>query len=262
MNEPNTSIAAVRKCIAATCAVAATIGLASNASAQDAAYRPSTVSTFSGVDFAPDSRTTYAGIVVSLQGNLDKSGFVFRAYGGNGDYDYRSDGTKFDGDDVDLDAGIGYLFVTTRFTAAVYAAVNYRDIDITPFDPTNDVQGDETGFRVIGELDSSEEDPFYYSFGGAYSTAFDSWYAMLRLGYNAKRFAFGPEGLVSGEEGDETQRLGGFVTYRFDLIPTVPAQVTAYGGKQFVEDDDGDGEGFTSSGGEGAYGGVSFSLSY
>jgi hypothetical protein len=217
------------------------------------------VATFSGVDFAKDSTYVYSGVIVSLVRDLGKSGPVLRLSGASGDFDYTSDGTKFDGNDFNADVALGYMFVTTRYSASIYVGVDYRDIDIEPFDASNDIQGTEVGFKVLGDFETSEESPFYVSVNAAYSTAFEAWYALLRLGYNTPHFAIGPEGLLSSEEGEDTQRLGGFMTYRFDVAPNVPAEVTAYGGKQFVDDEEG---GTSTSGGEGAYGGLSLSLSF
>lgn len=230
------------------------------ANAQDYEHKPRFV-TFSGADWAKDSNSYYTGGIVSLSGNLNEDGFVARFLGIYGDYDYDTTsvpGGSVDGDVLGGDIMIGYQFTRRSITTTIYVGVDYLDYDLSPDDVTNEIRGDEVGFKVAMDFETSWELPFIVSGSGSYSTAFDTYYALLRIGYNTRRFAIGPEGMVAGDESDDIQRLGGFATFRFDLSPSNSGQVTINAGHQFADD----GGTFNSSGGEGAYGGISFSLSY
>jgi hypothetical protein len=89
---------------------------------------------------------------------------------------------------------------------------------------------------------------------GSYSTAFNSYYAEARVGYNMKRFIFGPESSVYSDEGDLATRVGAFAMIPFHLWwNNLPARLTLNVGQQFVNDSSGGGE--SRAGGEGAYGG-------
>jgi Cellulose biosynthesis protein BcsS len=223
--------------------------------------RPTTVNTYSGSDWAKDSNSFYTGATISLQRNLDEDGFVARVLGIYGDFDYDEvtvPGGRVDGDLVAGDVMIGYQFTRGVLTSTVYVGVDYLDYDLNPDDPTNEIRGDEVGFKVAFDSETGTESPLFVSLSASYSTAFDSYFALLRLGYNNERFAVGPEGALFGDQSDDLQRLGGFLTLRHNFSGNTSGQITFYGGHQFADEDT------TSnvSGGEGAYGGVSFSLSF
>lgn len=230
-----------------------------NARAQEFEHNSRAV-IFSGADWAQDSMSFYSGGIVSLQGNLDRDGFVARYLAIYGDFDSESGvvpGLAIDGDVVGADVLLGYQFTRGVITTTIYGGLDYKDYDLSPDDPTSETRGDEFGFKVALDFSTSYDLPYYVSGSGSYSTAFDSYYALLRVGYNSQRFAFGPEGLVGGDISGDIQRLGGFVTLRSELTPYNSGELTANAGYQFADDG-----GATSAGGEGAYGGVSFSLSF
>lgn len=223
------------------------------------------VVSFSGFDVSEDAHSFYSGTLIALNGDFSRDGLIFRAIGVSSDYEYREvsvPGGKVDGDDRAIDVMLGYQKTIGVITATAYVGFEYRDIELSPADPANDIQGDEAGFKVALDAQTSDEIPLFLSFSGAYSTAFDSYYALGRLGYNMTRVVVGAEGLLGGIDGEEYQRLGGFITYRFNLTPQMPAELTANVGHQFI-DDEGDPDGFNvTTGGEGTYGGVSFSFAF
>ncbi len=229
--------------------------------AQDEAEHVTSVYTFSGADWAKNSSSYYTGALISLQRNFGKDGFVLRVLGQYGDFEYDEitvPGGQVDGDMHGGDVMIGYQFTRGFVTATIYIGVDYLDYDLSPDVPTEIIRGDEVGFKVAGDLETSTETPLFVSINGSYSTAFETYYAQLRLGYNTRRFAFGPEGAVSGDESGDIQRLGGFATFRFNLTPVNESEITVYAGHQFADD----GDGPDASGDEGTYGGVSFSVSF
>lgn len=246
----------------------AAISLSSaGAAAADGDLEPTQrVVSFSGIDFAEDAFAYYSGAIVALNGDLSRDGFVARIIGLSSDFEYDEEsvpGGQVDADETQIDVMIGYQKTFGHVTATGYIGYDFRDIELSPDDPGNEVQGSESGFKVAFDAETSDEIPLFVSASGAYSTAFDYYDAMLRLGYNAGKWVVGAEGLASGIEDDDSQRVGGFVTFRFNLTPAMPAELTLNAGHQFVEDDDDTADGFSStSGGEGAYGGASFAFSF
>ncbi|MCL4765161.1 MAG: cellulose biosynthesis protein BcsS [Hyphomicrobiaceae bacterium] len=221
---------------------------------------PKSTVTFSGSDWSKDASYFYSGVIYALNRDLGRDGFVLRGFAGVAQYEYDTDvvfGGVVDGDGVQGDVMIGYMWHRDYMTFIGYVGVEYQDYDLTPNDPTNSVNGSEVGFKVAADLVAAYDSPIYWSINGTYSTAFDSYWARGRIGYNAGRFVIGPEVTALGNDGFEAQRAGGFVTLRHELSPALLSEITGYVGHQFVDDDNGSSG---SRGGEGVYGGVSFSL--
>ena len=220
------------------------------------------VVTINGVDVAKDSYAFYSLNLFALGGDFDKDGLVFRTLTVYGKYSYEDStvpGLSIDAQDRSMDAMLGYHKAFGQFNATVYAGYEIRDIDLSPDDRTNKLRGTQSGFKVALDAESEDNAPFYFSLDGSYSTAFNSFYGELRLGYNAGKFIVGPEGLIFSDEGELTERLGGFVTVPFTVSPTMVGQFTVNGGYQFVEDGS---NGSGSRGGEGAYVGSSLKLAF
>ena len=214
------------------------------------------VISYGGVDVAKDIWTVFSGNLFALNGDFTRNGFVARTFGWYSNYEY--DGISLgevDADDRAMDAMLGYLFYHGTTSIIGYVGMEIRDVDLSPNDEDNPVRGTETGFKVALEIESGDESPFYYAFDTSYSTAFDTYYGNLRLGWNRNGTKFGPEGEIWSEEGDVTSRLGAFVVLPFNLRPTLPAELSLSGGYQWVDnDDDSSGDGFGGHrGGEGAY---------
>lgn len=215
--------------------------------------------TFSGSDWARDASYFYSGVLLALNRDLGQDGFVLRGFAGVPMYEYDAaavPGGVVDGDGIQGDLMIGYMWHREHFTFIGYAGVDYQDFDLTPNDPSSKVNGSEVGFKVAGDLTSAYGSPFYWNLHGSYSTAFETYWTRARVGYNAGRFVVGPEFVAMGSEGFDAQRVGGFVSVRIELSPAISSEISAHVGHQFVNDDGQNG----SSGGEGTYGGVGFSL--
>lgn len=235
-----------------------------SASAQIFDKVPSTGATstvvFSGIDFSKDSYAGWTGLIVSLDRDLSKSGFMFRAVGVHAGYEYDTTfgatPVVIDGDAWIGDVMIGYQAVHPALRAAVYVGIEYQDHDLTPDDPSNRVNGDEAGFKVVGELESPWDSPFYFGLIGAYSTAYDTYWTRGRLGLRHDGLLFGVEGSASGNDGYDNQRLGGFFEFPVPMGP-LTGYVSLHGGYQFADE----GEAGL-GGGRGAYGGVGYSFSF
>lgn len=223
------------------------------------AVTPKSTVTFSGSDWSKDASYFYSGVIFALNRDLGRNGVVLRGFAGVPMYEYDSthaSGGVVDGDGVQGDVMVGYIWHHERVTFSAYGGIDYQDYDLTPDDPTSSVRGSEVGFKVAGDLASAYDSPFYWNLLGSYSTAFDTYWTRARIGYNAGRLVIGPEVIAMGSDGFDARRVGGFVTLRFELSPAIHSEITGYVGHQFV---DGDG-GPSSRGGEGTYGGVGFSL--
>jgi hypothetical protein len=223
--------------------------------------QPTWIATYSGADFAKDSFYSYSGAVISLQRDLSRSGFVFQGFAGYGSYEYGSGAGTVDGDVSQLAAMIGYLWIRPGAAIGLYVGADYTDHDLTPYDASNRVQGDEVGLRVGGDVRLFGPS-HYFSLEGYYSTAFDSYWSRVRAGVNLGRFVIGPEAGAHGNDGYDAQRLGAFAMFKLDMFGTRnPAELTLNGGYQFLSDDDSP---FvrSSAGGEGAYFGFNLGFAF
>jgi Cellulose biosynthesis protein BcsS len=219
--------------------------------------------TFSGIDVAPDSFYIYKGTIISLNRNLDKDGFVLRLFGGYGDYSYDENtvpGGRVDGNVKQFDVMIGYTATLGRVSVGAYVGVDYQNQRLNPPDPQNPVSGSETGLKIAADLETDRERAGpYASVAGNYSTAFDSYWARARVGYNFGKVIFGPEVIASGNEGYNGHRLGAFLSIDTKINRWVPMEITMSVGHQFIHNDDSAngndaGNGGGSGGGSGTYG--------
>jgi hypothetical protein len=129
---------------------------------------------------------------------------------------------------------IGYQVMRRDLRIAGYVGVEHQDHHLSPFDPTNSVSGGETGFKLAGDITLGNTQPWYFNLMGSYSTAFDSYWSRLRVGYKFGRFTIGPEGLLSGNKNFDAQRLGAFLGMRLE---GTPVEVTISGGYHFNDKD-------------------------
>jgi cellulose biosynthesis protein BcsS len=195
---------------------------------------------FSGGEVVKNSWESYTGTIIALNRDLSKEGVLIRFMGSYGRYEYDTT-SSFDGRMWQGDAMIGYQWVRDRVDAGVYVGVDVINHKIKPFDPNNPVSGHETGFKVAADIETKSIEhnlPYYFALEGSYSTAFDTYYAIGRVGLNRNNVIFGVEGWVLGDETGNAQRLGGFVMWERNLRPDLLAEVTLSGGYQFVNDDD------------------------
>jgi hypothetical protein len=212
---------------------------------------------FSGFDAIKDARYLYNGVILALNRDIGKDGFVLRAYGSHTDYEYsRGTAGVVAGDAWQGDAMIGYKVGRDRWWAAAYIGVDYQSFHLTPDDPSSLVRGSKTGFKVAADMATlRDQSPFYFSASGNYSTAFESYWARGRIGANVHRVTFGPEFVALGNKGFEATRVGGFVTFDLPLTRANVFEVTLSAGQQSLGSSSSSG----SSGGEGTYFGVSLS---
>ncbi|KAB2849432.1 MAG: cellulose biosynthesis protein BcsS [Hyphomicrobiaceae bacterium] len=192
---------------------AAALGLsAPNASAGEA---PSSIVLFSGVDAAPDVIYAYQGIVIALNKDLGRDGFLLKLYSSYVGYEYDTSavpGGVVDGDGWQGDVMLGYKKGFNHSYAAIFAGVDVQNHRLTPDDPANPVRGTEVGFKIGLDYETLMGLPFYFGANGIYSTAFNTYWARVRAGLPVgHNIIIGPEALALGNDGFDAQRLGGFL---------------------------------------------------
>ena len=206
---------------------------------------------FSGVDATDGATYFYDGIIIALNRDLSRDGWLVRAYGSRVDFD----STPRDGRGWQGDVMLGYKFTRGPIWGSIFVGADYQNFTD---DPTSLVSGHEVGFKVAGDLTTAYGSPIYANLSGNYSTAFDSYWARLRVGLHRDNVTFGPEAIMMGNDSFDAQRFGGFVTlHNLNPFRTRPFDLTFSGGYQFQDDT---GIGFGTGGGEGAYGAISFSM--
>ena len=216
----------------------------------------------SGIEVADQAYETYTGLFYAFNGDLDREGFVLRVLGSFGDFEYHVEGKKIDADYWQGDVMLGYQWVRGGIDIGAYIGVDYQDYDLTLDDITSDLRGDEFGFKVALDLESNGNDnsPIYLAIYGDYSTAFDSYHALARIGYNFGRFTLGPEVWLLGDDSGDAQRLGGFLKFDLPELGTVSGELLLSAGYQFVDDSDNDMSG--NFGEEGAYATINFKTAF
>ena len=199
-------------------ATAGTASAADQAIIRKAAAAPEAIeygNLYYGFDWTSHrSLVGYMGVLYAPYG-MDKSGLRVSAFGLGGDYHYHGDpGETFRGRFVSADALIGWSHVFNNGAATLQVGANYQDHRIRPTDPSNSVVGAKTGFKVQGDVWVNPTERTLVYLLGSYSTAFDTYYAIGRLGYDVigSGVFFGPE--VGGLGNDRTDqfRVGSHLT--------------------------------------------------
>ncbi len=197
---------------------------------------------FFGADGKDNSGSLFIGGVTALNGNLGKNGLLLRGVALGGSYDY--DTTAVAGSDVDADLvraelSLGYQWFLDSVRLSLYVGIDHQDHDLSPSDPTNSVEGSETGVIGQAELETLGKG-WYLSLMGNGSSANDTYWAKGRVGYAFDKVNIGPEIGVSGNDEYEEERYGVYVT--FNATDSVKVSISGghsdTDGDNNVEDDD------------------------
>jgi hypothetical protein len=192
---------------------------------------------FLGVEGGPSSQVFYAGLIVALNGDLTRSGWLARGVTAHAWYDYVGGPGDVDGRVSLFDSMLGYQMLAASLRVSGFIGLEYQNHSLFPGDPGNPVSGGETGLKLVGDVSSNGSGPWSFSLIGSYSTAFDSYWSRLRVGYDiGGRVVIGPEGLLFGNEAGDIQRLGAFA--QFDtLLGGTPMRYTISAGQEFSNGD-------------------------
>ncbi len=203
----------------------------------------------SGVDVRKDSFFGYGGFTASILSERDRAGWRVKWNTGSGEYNYHSvSGGRpitYSGKVSMHDLMLGYYFRENNFIAKVYLGANYTEHRISPFDLGNEVQGGQVGAKVQAELWYEPGSNIWSSLDLSYSSAFDDYLALGRVGYDfTPSFSLGLEGAVAGNMNYGSSRLGGVLRLKTDM-----GEITMNAGLG--------GDAYTLEDGE-VYGGLSF----
>ncbi len=166
---------------------------------------------WTGASATEDSVYVYLGGLVDLDGDLGTSGIAVRAGIWGGQYDYNNGnvvGGNVDGDQYGGELLIGYRDVTANEVFAIYAGVSGEDHDLSPNDPSNPVNGDEIGVKVLLDMNLNTQGALGLDLMGSYASAFESYYINLSLPYRFTGFQIGPDFAALGSESYDQQRVG------------------------------------------------------
>jgi cellulose biosynthesis protein BcsS len=184
-----------------------------------AAQSTTSTAAFWGVDAGPNGNAFYLGAVRALNGDFGRDGFLLRGLGVYGSYEYQATIGDIHGKYSLYDAMLGYQLLRPGFRIAGYVGAEYQEHRLTPFDPENRVVGAETGFKVAGDITLGHSQPLFLILAGSYSTAFETYWSRLRIGYKVGQLTLGPEAFRTGNEGSDAWRVGGFAQIKLDKSP-------------------------------------------
>jgi hypothetical protein len=164
-----------------------------------------------GVDWnSHKSLVGYAGVLYAPTG-MDKSGFRVSAFGLYGRYEYHGDTTElFKAKFVTSDVLVGWSNVFSNGAFTLQGGLNFQDHRVRPHDPDNSVQGSKAGFKIQGDVWVNPTPVTLVYALGSYSTAFNTYYTIGRLGYDftGKEIFFGPEVVGLGNDRTDQIRVG------------------------------------------------------
>ena len=177
---------------------------------------------FSGVDVSKYSASALAGALIAPYKDLDTSGLRFYLTGEGGAYKYPTDGSFVRGTYASGDVLAGYGFEGDNYSINLLAGVNAVNHMLSAIDTEIRVQGTAFGAKVRGDAWVNPT-PKTLTYGEAeYSTAFRTYYAKAKFGYDITKDSqvfVGPEIAALGDERFNQWRAGIHVTQmRFGKI--------------------------------------------
>jgi len=224
--------------------------LASPFAARNGNGRPSRVTTFVGFDFGKSSYGGMIGAMIAPNRDMDSSGLRIFMLGEAGHYKYPDDAGPIRGTYTGGDLLVGYAFEGDNYSINLLAGGNVTNHMLNDIDTANSVQGTAFGGKVRADAWINPT-PATLVYGEAdYSTAFRTYYAKAKVGYDitrARRVFIGPEVAALGNERFDQWRVGGHITQM--TVGRVQMDISA-------------GYAHDSVVGNAAYGGVEFSTSF
>ncbi|MPZ40993.1 MAG: cellulose biosynthesis protein BcsS [Rhizobiales bacterium] len=169
-----------------------------------------------GVDWTSHgSLAGYTGVLYAPTG-MHQSGLRLSAFGLLGRYEYNGGDNNelFKGNFVSTDALIGWSNVFTNGAVTLSVGANFQHHRVRPSDPSNPVVGSKAGVKVQGDIwINPTEQTLIYGLA-SYSTAFDTYYAIGRFGYDFMKteLFIGPEVAALGNDRTDQQRVGVHLT--------------------------------------------------
>jgi outer membrane immunogenic protein len=176
----------------------------------------SRVTVFTAFDVSKYSYAGAIGALIAPYKDLDTSGLRVYLVGEAGAYKYADGSGGFiHGTYESGDALVGYAFEGDTYSINVLAGGNAINQSLQEVDTTNEVQGTRLGAKVRTDVWINPTPLTLVSGDAEYSTAFNTYSARFRPGYDVtqdKGIFVGPEVAVNGNERYNQWRLGAHVT--------------------------------------------------
>ncbi len=152
-----------------------------------------------------------------FSGGMDESGPRFRIESAYGSFYYFQNqigqvgvppSTIVDGNYLSLSTLMGYAYVSDGLSASGFIGANYQHSGLSVNDTSNPTSGARGGVAFSGDADYRPIKSWSILGVGAYSTANNSWFSILGVGYEVSPEVFlGPEVASSGN--DFSHRISG-----------------------------------------------------
>ena len=175
------------------------------------------MSLYTGYSFAEDSNYYFAGVWAALNGDWSQRGFVVEGYAAWGDYQYPNSAVpgNVDAELAELSGLLGYQVFLGKVALTASGGVDWQDTRLSPKDPFNPVSGSGTDFIATASMKTPLSKRVDLKLSGAYSIVNETYWAKAKIGYKigkSRRVVVGPEGAFFGNENQNTQRVGAFVS--------------------------------------------------
>lgn len=175
----------------------------------------SRVLAFSGVDVAKYSYSALAGALIAPSQNLDTSGLRVFLLGDGGTYKYPGDNGFIRGIHTGGEVLAGYGLEGDNYSINLLAGVNAINHMLSAVDTENRVQGTAFGAKVHGDAWVNPTARTLLYGEAEYSTAFGTYFAKAKLGYDVTKDSqvfVGPEVVALGDQRFNQWRAGLHVT--------------------------------------------------
>ncbi|MGA8575455.1 MAG: cellulose biosynthesis protein BcsS [Candidatus Cybelea sp.] len=155
------------------------------------------------------SNYVFAGVTLALPGSTIENGVAVRILGDTGGYNYVSNpiGTvkaNFTGGELD---GV-YAFTHKDVWADFGAGVNYTSTNLTPNDPSNKLEGDQTELRLLTDGGTSGNQ-WRVDWDGYYGTRLQDYEAFVGVTHSLSQYAhLGVEGYFEGNPSYSLEQVG------------------------------------------------------
>ena len=118
--------------------------------------------------------------------------------------------TIVDGRWLSVTTSMGYAYVSDGLSASGFIGANYQHSGLSAKDTSNPTSGDRGGVAFSGDVDYRPLKSWSIMAVGAYSTANNSWFSVLGVGYEVSPEVFlGPEVASSGNDFSRRLSAGG-----------------------------------------------------
>jgi hypothetical protein len=175
----------------------------------------SNIMAFIGLDVSKFSVSGWVGTLIAPTKDLDTSGVRVWLVGESGGYLYHDGAAAFHGIYESGEVLAGYGFEGDNYSINLLAGPNAINHMVSPYDPTNHVQGTDGGIKIRADAYLTPTTGFMNYTEGEYSTAFSTYWVREKFGFDithGQEIYFGPEVAVLGDERFNQWRVGAHIS--------------------------------------------------